>query len=296
MRIAHATDIHWFVPPRLAELGPKRVLGTANLYVRGRRRDFSRDVQRALVAHLLAVAPDLVLITGDLTSQSLPSEFAVARQDLGPLLDSVPTFVIPGNHDVYTRGAQRGRFMEGTFGPWMHREPSGLQRKDYGNVTVLGLDPNRPQLLSASGAVPEAQLDALAQALADPALRDRAVILAIHYPLLDRRGEIYDGAHHGLRNARALIAVLDAAPVRPVLIACGHVHHGYRVLLELSDGVGIPICNPGTSGQAFSPDRRRAAAMAVYELQPDGSVDFARHVHDGAAFAPEPGGAWSSGR
>ena len=75
MRIAHATDIHWFVPPTPRQLGFKRVLGTANLYLRGRRHHFDRGAQRALVAHLRRVEADLILITGDLTAQALPAEF-----------------------------------------------------------------------------------------------------------------------------------------------------------------------------------------------------------------------------
>ncbi|MBX2800923.1 MAG: metallophosphoesterase [Myxococcales bacterium] len=296
MRLAHATDIHWFARPRLGQLAFKRVLGTANLYLRGRRHSFSRSVQRQLVQHIRAIAPDAVMITGDLTAQALPAEFEMARDDLKPMLDALPTFVVPGNHDVYTAATQRQRAMQQWFEPWMGLQDSGLARIDVGRLTLLGLDPNRATWLAASGRIPSAQLSALSKTLHDPELADQAVVLALHYPVVDRRGTLYDNAAHGLLNASELVSVLEDSPHRPQLIACGHVHHGFRSELRLSDGTSIPVCNCGSSGQAHQPDRRRAAAMAVYELRPDGSVGYERFVHDGTAFAPEPGGPWATGR
>lgn len=296
MRIAHATDIHWFVPPKANELAFKRILGTANLYLRGRRKHFDRRVQQALVDHLRAVEPDAVMLTGDITSQALDAEFVVARQDLQPLLDEVPTFMIPGNHDVYTPGAVRTDAMGRVFGGWMGDRTRGVARMDVGEVTFLGLDPNRPTLVAASGRLPSTQLTRLTELLADPEVATRQIVLAIHYPLLDRRGNRYDSAAHGLINAQELIDVLDAAPTRPRLIACGHVHHGYRVELPLSDGTTIPLLNCGSSGYAHDTRRDRAAAMAVYQVEDGRPVTAERYLFDGEGFAEEPGGPWATGR
>ncbi len=296
MRIAHATDVHFFAPPTVGDMVFKRVLGTANLYLRGRRHDFCEQVQAALVAHLLELRPDLVLITGDLTAQALPAEFDKAREALSPVLDELPTFIVPGNHDVYTGAAARDRFMERWFGPWMARGDDALGRLDVGNVTVLGLDPNRPTWITAAGLLPQVQLDALARALADEALAERQVVLAIHYPPVDRRGALYDRPNHGLLNVRALVEVLEAAPKRPALIASGHVHHGFRADLALADGTRIPVCDCGSSGHSWQPGRGRGAAMAVYDLADDGAILFRRYLHDGEAFHPEPGGPWQSGQ
>lgn len=272
----------------------KRVLGTANLYLRGRRHDFDRGVQQALVAHIQALEPDLVLITGDLTAQSLEAEFEQAHQDLQPLLEAIPTFMVPGNHDVYTGGAARHRPMERWFAPYMGLDGSGIGRCELGPLTVLGLDPNRATWTTASGVLPQRQLDALAEALAQPG--EGPILLALHYPVIDRHGALYVRPSHGLLNAQQLVDVLEAAPRRPALIACGHIHHGFRADLELSDGTRIPVCDCGTSGQAHRPDHGRAAAMGLYELHDDGTVELQRYLHDGQAFVPEPGGAWATGR
>lgn len=296
MRIAHATDIHWFTPPTMRDFAPKRVIGTLNLYVRGRRHQFDEAVQRELVAHICRLAPDAALITGDLTAQALPSEFAKAHAALAPLLDAIPTVVLPGNHDVYTPGSVRDRAFAQTFGAHAGpRGPSGLVRRDVGPITILGLDPNRPTWVTAAGRVPDAQLQALAAELRDPGLDGRPIVLGIHYPVVNRRGSLYDAPSHGLVNAGALVDVLADAPRRPALIACGHVHHGFRAALTLPDGHAIPVVNCGSSGQAHLPDRGWAASMAVYDVRDGAPVGFERWIHDGRQFRPEPGGAFASG-
>lgn len=301
MRIAHATDIHWFVPPGWFDFAPRRVVGTVNLYARGRRHEFDERVQQGLVDHLREVKPDLVMITGDLTAQALPAEFAKARKTLDPLLAEIPAFVIPGNHDSYTPGVVRSRAFHQAFGAWNGtQDPSGLVRCDLevgdDRVTLFGLDPNRATLMTASGRIPESQLAALARALDDPELEERTVLLATHYPPIDRLGEVYDGSTHGLRNARALIGVIDRARIRPCLVACGHIHHGFRSDIVLSDGVRVPVVNCGTSGQSWQPERQRSAATAIYEVAGNRIVSVRRWLHDGKSFVDEPGGAWASGR
>ena len=63
--------------------------------------------------------PGSLVVTGDLTNLSLPSEFRRARQ----ALDSLPfgpkaVTAIPGNHDVYVWGAYFGRTFEKMLLPY----------------------------------------------------------------------------------------------------------------------------------------------------------------------------------
>lgn len=293
LRLVHATDIHWYQRPTFGQLSPKRILGGANLYVRGRVTHFDRHVQAQLVDAMLAAAPDAAIVTGDLTAEALPSEFAAARHGLGPLLDRVPTLIQSGNHDVYTYGASRARRIQTLFSPWMHLGADGLARFERPGLHVIGLDPTRPHVL-ASGQVPEEQLAALPDALA-AAPQDAFVVLGLHYPILNREGVVYDGLSHGLLNARALIDVLTRAPRKPDLILHGHIHHGFTVPLRLGD-VTVPICNPGSGGYADMPTRHRSASFNVYVLDGPKLVAIERYKHGPDGFTPEPGGAYASGR
>lgn len=292
IRVAHATDIHWYVPPEPCQLTPKRALGLANLHLKGRRRHFDPEVQRALVHALGEQQPDLVVISGDLTALATPKEFLRARQALTPLLDRIPTFVQPGNHDVYTREAQRADRIGAFFAPWLHRA-GPIARLDRPGLTVLGLDPNRPHL-TASGRVPPDQLRALADALTRVPV-DHRLLLTLHYPLVDRHGALYDHWEHGLQNVGELIAVLKAAPRVPDGILHGHVHHGYQGVVDLGHQT-VPTFNPGSGGYAWMPKSDRAACFNVYHLEPEGPVQVKRFRHDGATFVEEPGGAYASGR
>jgi 3',5'-cyclic AMP phosphodiesterase CpdA len=295
MRIAHLTDIHWFVPPGLADLTEaKRFVGLANLYLAGRRHHFDPAVQDGLVAHLLRVKPELVVITGDLTSTASEAEFRRAREVLEPVLDRFPTFVIAGNHDAYTTGAVRADRIGAHFGPWMHRV-RGIQRLDLGEITVLGLDPCRPTFIDATGYLPEAQLAALAEELRRDDLDGQQIVIAIHYPILDRRGALYGRRDHRLINAEALVEVLRQAPRRPRLLLHGHEHHGFRVPLDLGEGPPIEIMDCGSSGYAWEPHKKRAGATTVIDLAA-GKLDVERYLWDGEAFGPEPGGAFATGR
>lgn len=295
MRIAHVTDVHWQTTPRLRDLcQPRRVLGSANLYLRGRRTRFARDVQDRLMGHLESIQADMVLVTGDLTAQALVPELEAAREGLLPTLEASAALVIPGNHDAYCHDAVRDRRFEQHFGPWMHPYKS-IARLDHGDVTVLGLDPNRPLLIRASGVVPDAQLQDLQDTLNDDDLKGRCVVLALHYPIVDRRGEVYDGENHGLLNARDLIQILAEVKVKPAWVVHGHEHHGYRAQIE-AGGVSIPSFDCGSSGTAYRPDLRRYAAMNVYTVEDRRLVSIDRYLDQGTGFALEEGGAYATGR
>lgn len=289
--IAHATDIHWFERPRLGEIRGKRILGTANLFIRGRRHDFVEQAQDALMAHLLALSPDIFVLTGDLTAQALPRELDKARRALDPVLAAYPSLVLPGNHDVYTRQGMLQNEFEARFGPWLHRDASGLARLDFGQITVLGLDASRPSFAS-SGQVPEAQIEGLEALLNGEALIDRFVVLGLHYPLIDLGGRPNKNPLDGLLNAAAVIAALGGARVRPDLILHGHIHQGRKMALHLPDGATIPSINCGASGQAYQPHRGRTAAMAVYDVEDGRLQRIRRYLFNGRGFELEPGPAF----
>jgi 3',5'-cyclic AMP phosphodiesterase CpdA len=75
LRIIHASDFHFDGSPELLE------------------------GLRALVTAAIARAPDLVIITGDLSAGGRPAELAVVARELARF-GNVPRLVLPGNRDV----------------------------------------------------------------------------------------------------------------------------------------------------------------------------------------------------
>jgi 3',5'-cyclic AMP phosphodiesterase CpdA len=288
VKIVHLTDIHVHVRPTLGELQGKRILGSLNLYLLGREGHFSPASQQAAVDATLAEAPDVVVISGDLTAQALDTEFAAAKALLQPILERFPTVVIPGNHDVYVPEPEPAGTMRRHFGRWMGETMPWLHVFD--DVAFLALETCRPHLLS-SGRTPAGQVEAAA-ALVEEA-GDRFVFLVQHYPLRDRHGAPYGPSTRALTDAAAVEAMV-AGTDRIGAILHGHEHHGFRTAVPGASRP-VPILDPGSSGYAFLPDRQRTAHLNVYDADRRGLHDVRRLRFDGERFVDEPGGAYASG-
>lgn len=280
MRVAHITDLHVEVPPAVQELFSKRLIGATNLYILGRKDHFSLDTVSALVRKVVELAPDLVVCTGDLTAMASEAEFLKAREMLAPILDRFPFFVIPGNHDVYT-GESVGRFGR-HFGEW-----SGNKRS-FGGLDWLALDVCHPDWMSRGRAG-----SALAELKANLDEGEDPVVVLLHYPLRNRRGERYGPFTRALSDAEGVEELLAHPRVRMVLH--GHEHHGFRTTVHLG-GRDVPIFDPGASGYAYLPDRRRTAHFNLYQIDPSALNSIDRYTYDGNSFSAEPGGAYASGR
>ena len=289
MLIAHITDLHVQASPRLRDLTGKRIVGTANLYLLGRRSKFSPSAQAAAVQAVVDKQPDAVVFTGDLTAQSLDAEFSAARRLIDPILSRFPTVMIPGNHDTYVRERTPGSRMRELFGEWMGDGMPNLQR--VGDVAFLSLETCRCHPLS-SGFTPEAQLAVAKDLLAG---NDAAyTFLCIHYPLLGRHGEPYGPATRALSNAETVRAFVGETPGIDAIVH-GHEHHGFRTQIEGPNRT-VDILNPGASGYAHLPAQDRTAHLCFYTVDGGNLTDVERLRYDGQQFVAEPGGAFATGR
>ena len=109
------------------------------------------EAQRAAVQQVLNLKPDLVILTGDLTAQALDSEFALAKRELSPILEQVPTVIQAGNHDTYIQPFPKN--MRDAFGDWLVKD--GTDYQEFGDVGVLTVESCRPTLLSNGYVRPE---------------------------------------------------------------------------------------------------------------------------------------------
>jgi Icc protein len=98
--VAHVSDTHFGGPPRAALRA------------------------HAVMDHLIALAPDVLVVSGDVADHGAPEEYAEARAWLDRW--SGPSLVVPGNHDV------REPFVE-AFG-----DPTPVLRLD--GACFMGLD------------------------------------------------------------------------------------------------------------------------------------------------------------
>jgi 3',5'-cyclic AMP phosphodiesterase CpdA len=226
--LAHLSDPHLALTPKLSELASKRGLGYIN-WQRKRKFIHRPDVLAAITRDLPTRSADHVAVTGDLSNFSLPGEYAWARRWLESIGGPTDVTVIPGNHDVYVRGTEDlpekfwGDFIRGDDG--LARFPFVRRRADVALIALSTGLPTGPFM--ATGRLGERQLARLAEALEQTRGSFRTVL--IHHPPLSPARRFF----------RRLV---DAADLRRVLAAKGaelllHGHDHRRSLVWL-EGTG----------------------------------------------------------
>jgi 3',5'-cyclic AMP phosphodiesterase CpdA len=298
MRIAHFSDLHLLslegVPMR--RFLNKRMTGWANLRLK------RGSIHRAAYVHAIAreigrAQVDHVVVTGDLSNLALESEFAVARDVLqrGLGIDPARITVVPGNHDVYTRGALVSRRFERLFADWLVSDLPELSAGDRGgcfpvvklrgSAAFVGLSSAVPRLpFVAAGVIGRAQLDALARILDHPEVKRRTLVLAIHHPPVHDASRLQ--AHiGGLRDAPALLAMLE--PLSHGLVVHGHLHRRVQRPLPTPTGRLHQVGATSASLHHDAPDRM--AGFNLYELDEGrvGRIEAAVYDPDSGTFRVE---------
>jgi 3',5'-cyclic AMP phosphodiesterase CpdA len=259
--LAHLSDPHLALPPRLAELAGKRGLGFIN-WLRKRRAIHRPEILDAITRDLKAQRTDHIAVTGDLVNLSLPAEYELARAWLDGLGQPADVTVVPGNHDVYVRGVEHspaafwGDFMRGDDG--LDRFPFVRRR---GNVTLIGLSTALPTPpLAATGRLGTRQLSRFAELLDQT--RGSFRIVLIHHALLTPR-------------RRYLRRLVDAADLRGVLAAKGaelllhgHDHRDALVWLPGKDAKIPALGVPSASAQGAHGDED-AAGYHLFRIDGD---------------------------
>jgi len=261
LRIAHISDLHvlHLGGVRARDFLNKRLTGAATLLL-ARSKAHQESVVEAAVRDLQEQSPDHVVVTGDLTNLSLPSEFAAVTDMLRPLGGRDRVSVVPGNHDVYTRGS-RGLFDE-ACAEWLpvdHAERGFPWVKRLNDdVTLIGLCSAEPTpWLMANGRVGDDQLERLRELLATEVAEGRFVIVMLHHPLSN------DPPHRlywmrNLRDAEGLVAVLKEGGASMVLHGHNHIRHS-------NDAAGIPV-HTAASTSNVGPGDSRSRAWSRYVI------------------------------
>jgi 3',5'-cyclic AMP phosphodiesterase CpdA len=290
MRVAHFSDLHVLALEGASHTRflNKRITGLVNLRLKrehkhrpGHLRAVAREVARAKVDH--------VVITGDLTNLALEQEFEAVRalieDDLG--LGAEHVTIVPGNHDLYTRGAMRSRRFSRFFAPYLESDLPELGAdialgrfpvvKLRGPLALIGMTSAVPRPpLVASGELGRAQLDALSRILAHDEVKRRTAVLALHHPIHNPSSRLKT-LLEGLVDAGDLEAVL--APLGRGLLLHGHLHG--RMQRDLPTRSGKLLAVGATSASLHHEDEHRMAGFNLYEFDGAGGlVDVAAHVLD----------------
>jgi 3',5'-cyclic-AMP phosphodiesterase len=229
---------------------------------------FDPQLLRHAVEEVRAVAPDLVLVGGDLTTDGYAHEFREAQNQLDPLLEAeLTTVVIPGNHDAKNVGYLH--FVD-SFGPGdvpgkgdrvLHLTGTAGQA-----VTLVAMDSTKPDL--AEGEIGRERYSWIRQQFSAPAdLR----IFALHHHLVPVPGTGRE--RNTVWDSGDVLALLSEVGVD--LVLSGHKHVPFVWLLN-----SLLIVNSGT----VSSHRLRGYVRPSYnllEVTPDRIVVTLRYPGTG---------------
>lgn len=274
-RLAHLSDPH-LVPPQGetafgGELFSKRTL--SRLSWRRKRSAIHRpEVLAAVVADVLAHAPDHIAVTGDLTNFSTKRESIAASAWLMQFGPPSRVTLSLGNHDVLVREAAAQERLMG-WSPWLYDFGPGFPAvRDRHGVVLINLCsavPTRP--FSAEGELGVEQLERLAAILRREHARFRIVLL--HHAVVE-----------GTVKRRK--ALRDRADLRDVLRA-----HGAELVLHGHAHAPVFATTPGPKGaipvmavpsaSARHGGTTPAAGWRLLDIHEDGGVDVIERGFEG---------------
>ena len=204
---------------------------------------FDPQLLHHAVEEVRALAPDLVLIGGDLTTDGYAHEFRDAQSQLAPLLEAeLTTVVIPGNHDAKNVGYLH---FTDSFGPGdvpgkgdrvLHltaRLEAGDAEGNPGQaVTLVAMDSTKPDL--AEGEIGRERYSWIRQQFSAPA---DFRIFALHHHLVPVPGTGRE--RNTVWDSGDVLALLGEAGVD--LVLSGHKHVPFVWLLN-----DVLVVNSGT--------------------------------------------------
>jgi len=281
MRIAHLSDLHVLALDGVARSRflNKRFTGWVNLRLKREHKHRPAHV-RATFQAIARAKVDHVVITGDLTNLALEQEFEAVRAMIHHELAVAPkdVTIVPGNHDLYTRGAMRTRRFATYFAPFLESDlPELAAEIDVGHfpvvklrgpLAIIGLSSAVPRPpLVAAGELGAPQLAALDRILAHDEVKKRMPVFAIHHPIHNPTSPMKTWVE-GLRDAPALVRSLSHLPRG--LVLHGHLHA--RMQRGLATRVGNVIAVGATSASLHHDDEHRMAGFNVYAFDGDGNL------------------------
>jgi 3',5'-cyclic AMP phosphodiesterase CpdA len=224
-----------------------------------------------------AIAPHLVVVSGDLTQRARPDQFRAARAYLDTLPG--PQVVVPGNHDVplynlfarfFAPLARYRRIVSADL------EPAFVDAE----MAVVGVNTARSATFKG-GRINEEQVARVRARLCD--LPDEVVkIIVTHHPFDVPEGSLEAGQIVG----RARMALERLAACGADVLLSGHLHEGhvghtaerYRIA-----GLSALVVQAGTA----TSERTRESANSFNQLRLEGRhIEIVQHVWKGNAFQP----------
>ncbi len=173
----------------------------------------------AVLRSAAELAPDAVVISGDLTQRARKEQFEAASTFLTQLPD-VPKIVVPGNHDVpLLRVAERFINPHGLYRQYIHSELNRVWHLDA--AVIVALNSTSPRRAISNGRITKDTLAFCEKAFADTP-QGHAKIVVAHHHFVPAPDYMHDQTMP--KAKRAMNRFIDLGVE---LILGGHLHRAY---------------------------------------------------------------------
>jgi 3',5'-cyclic AMP phosphodiesterase CpdA len=236
----------------------------------------------AAIGAVEAFAPDLTIVSGDITANGRLEEFAAARAWLDRLPQ--PQIATPGNHDVpYWSLPLRLASPFKRYGAFVGRPDKTAAYLP--GLTVRCLNTARGVQLRTDWSKGAIDLAAVRTAAAEMRLATRALkVLVCHHPLIEPDdAAVTGGVHHGAEAARIL------AEAGVDLILTGHVHDPFALPVSGGQGRAYAV----GAGTLSLRTRETPAGFSVIEADAD-TIRVSSLTWTGTEF--HPAAVWTLAR
>lgn len=231
------------------------------------------------------LAPDLTLLSGDLTMRARRGELAAARKFVAALPE--PRLLIPGNHDIPALNQPFERFVhpfrryQDTFGGSLEPEYQvpGLHVVGLNSTRAFGFHADWSEGRLHAG---QLQLAELRFQNGPPALR----VLMLHHPLLAPEG-------HGRAVVHPLAGLLAMVGRQQVdLVLCGHFHRSHLATFGADESWHAIVSQAAT----VCSTRLQGEPQGFHEIRVSGtSIEIVRYRLLSGRFVEESVHSFSRG-
>ena len=239
-------------------------------------------IVRGLLQAIAEAAPDIVVLSGDLTQRARKKQFKAARNFLNALPE-VPQIVIPGNHDVsLTSLMDRAIKPFKRFKRYITADLSPYYEDD--EVAIAGI--NTVRLATVNDGRIKPRVVKIACDQLSGSSKNKARVVVTHHPL-----DVKPGNWKERTVSRSKAAMKQFGDIGVDLFLSGHLHTGRTIETSARykfKGYSAVVVHAGTSAST----RRRGEPNAwnlirISEVGADhGSIEVGPMQWDGSRFQP----------